>query len=75
MNENKTNIEVNSDIKFKNFLSEVRKELDIIAIRQKIMEDERNRLFEVAKKPSTVTRLKTMKKSRWIKWIMKIKLI
>ncbi len=65
MNENKTNIEVNSDIKFKNFLSEVRKELDIIAIRQKMMEDERNRLFEVAKKPSTVTRLKTMKKSRW----------
>ncbi len=64
MNENKTNIEVNSDIKFKNFLSEVRKELDIIAIRQKMMEDERNRLFEVAKKPSTVTRLKTMKKSR-----------
>ena len=64
MNENKTNIEVNSDIKFKNFLSEVRKELDTIAIRKKMMEDERNRLFEVAKKPSTVTRLKTMKKSR-----------
>lgn len=64
MNENKTNIEVNSDIKLKNFLSEVRKELDIIAIRKKMMEDERNRLFEVAKKPSTVTRLKAMKKSR-----------
>ena len=38
MNENKTNIEVNSDIKFKNFLSEVRKELDIIAKKQKMME-------------------------------------
>ena len=71
MNENKTNInwypgyiKNNSvdDKKFKAFLIKVRKELDIIAERQKQLVEEKSRILEISSKPSTVTRLKVMKK-------------
>lgn len=71
MNENKTNINWypghimknnHNDIEFRDYLLKVSKELDIIVERQKQLVEEKNRILEISSKPSTVTRLKVMKK-------------
>ena len=45
-------------------LQEVKKEIELIRNRRKVMEDKRKRLFEFAKKPSTVTRLNLLKTAK-----------
>lgn len=55
-------IEIDDDIGFKDYLLMIRKELEIIEKRKKEFSEERNRLFEIAKRPSTITRLKVLKK-------------
>jgi hypothetical protein len=54
-------VEIMSDIIKNPIVS--KEELEIISQRKKEMDDERNRLFEAAERPSTVTRLKVMKKT------------
>lgn len=69
MNKNKTNINwypghitIDDDIAFKDYLLMIRKELEIIEKRKKEFDEERHVIFEMAKRPSTVTRLKVLKK-------------
>ena len=55
-------ITIDDDMAFKDYLLMIRKELEIIEKRKKEFDEEKHVIFEMAKRPSTITRLKVLKK-------------